>query len=92
MKKVIVIICLGMFSGCSVFEKRPDLELTANKEGIDAFLVGIAGISKTAKEDPNAPNQYFSFRAKEEIEQTKRDTAPSFLQQLFVSPTPVMGS
>lgn len=61
----------------------PDIQISMTAEGARAWGDYQNGMIKTGKEASDSPNQHLAFRAKQEAEHTKRETAPGFLQDLF---------
>ncbi len=57
-------------------------ELSGSPVALRALMDGMVGMQKTAKEAPDARNEFFAHRAKEELEITARSKG-SFLDGLF---------
>jgi len=74
MKKIIVTLVTLSTIGCSSANIKGDHgTITGSPEFIHSFFSGVAGVSKTAKESPDSPNQYLSLQALREGELTKRN-------------------
>lgn len=82
-----VVFAASQVTACSgratLLGNGPDFEMTGNVQGIRAFYDGNVGQLKTSKEAGDAVNQHMQFRAEQEREVTKRETAPGFLSNLF---------
>lgn len=92
--KIGVLLIMAVMTGCSAkghFYNQPDVSFEGNREGVNAFLQGIAGIAKTAKEGNDSPNQYMQLRATEEQEVTRRGN-PSLWEKIVGVKTEQGGS
>lgn len=82
----IVVGCLALLglTGCGATSRVGEgISISATPDGMRAFADMMVGAAKTAKESPDANNQFLGFRAHQESEKTVRETQPSFLSNLF---------
>lgn len=89
----IIVLCTGCSNRSNIFAPEPDIEIRGNAEGMRAFADMQTGILRVGREDPMTASDHIAFRVKQEKEVTKRETAPSFLSQLFKPSTaPTVGT
>lgn len=84
MRKLIIGIVLVSCSGCATTGSVGEhFQMSGTPDGIRSFGDTLVGALKTAKETPNARNQYFKHREVYESNVTVRDTQPGIFNKLF---------
>lgn len=74
---------LAMYlTGCGVF-------IAGSPEGIKSYMDGMNGLVSNGKATPNTDTPHWRTRRAQEHETTNRAMAPSILDHLFGSSTPV---
>lgn len=82
--KILAIGILFALTGCGMTAHSGEhFQLSGSPEGIRAFGDTLNGALKTAKESPDANNQYFQSRGFYESQMTVRASQPGFFQKLF---------
>ena len=82
--KILAIGILATLTGCGMTAHSGEhFQLSGSPEGIRAFGDTLNGALKTAKESPDANNQYFQSRGFYESQVSIRASQPGFFQKLF---------
>lgn len=78
MSYVLLITIAINLSACS-----GGIAIIGTPEGMRAYSDMQNGLVTNGKSSPDKPTEYFASRNTQELEETKRATAPSFLGELF---------
>ena len=82
----VAIVAVLSVTGCGAAMHSGDhFVLSGTPEGIRAFGDTLNGAMKTAKEAPDAGNQYFQARGFYEAQVTQRNAQPGLFQKMFGS-------
>ena len=79
-----VTVASVVLSGCSATANMGEhAQVSGSPDALRAMFDGLNGMAKTAKESPDAENQYFVARDKYESNVTVRGAQKGFFQKLF---------
>lgn len=82
---VAAVALIALFgSGCAGTGHMGDYaQFSGTPAGLKALGDTLVGMQKTAKESPDAANEYMALRVKQDEQETRRATAPGFFTGLF---------
>lgn len=88
----VIVLAMGALTGCAIsnpYAERGSISIAADEKGMRAFSDMINSSITNGKASPDKDSAAWEARRLQEREETKRATAPSFLDNLFRPSAPV---